>query len=62
VSTVSIKFSSPSTHPRAVAQQGLENAPASGGSVSTHTLILLREHRDMFDLVISDIHMPDMDG
>ncbi|GJN29470.1 hypothetical protein PR202_gb17696 [Eleusine coracana subsp. coracana] len=25
-------------------------------------LKLLREHRDMFDLVISDVHMPDMDG
>jgi CheY-like chemotaxis protein len=25
-------------------------------------LKLLREHREMFDLVISDVHMPDMDG
>jgi CheY-like chemotaxis protein len=25
-------------------------------------LKLLRENKDMFDLVISDVHMPDMDG
>ena len=25
-------------------------------------LALLREHKDKFDLVISDVHMPDMDG
>lgn len=25
-------------------------------------LAMLRENRDKFDLVISDVHMPDMDG
>lgn len=25
-------------------------------------LKMLRENRDIFDLVISDVHMPDMDG
>jgi two-component response regulator ARR-B family len=25
-------------------------------------LALLRENKEMFDLVISDVHMPDMDG
>lgn len=25
-------------------------------------LTMLRENRDKFDLVISDVHMPDMDG
>jgi CheY-like chemotaxis protein len=45
----------------------LIRAPAASLTVTTTNqaitaLKLLRENKDMFDLVISDVHMPDMDG
>lgn len=36
--------------------------PVTTTNQATVALKLLRENRDKFDLVISDVHMPDMDG
>lgn len=36
--------------------------PVTTTNQAAKALTLLRENKDMFDLVISDVHMPDMDG
>jgi two-component response regulator (ARR-B family) len=36
--------------------------PVTTTNQAVIALRMLRENRDMFDLVISDVHMPDMDG
>lgn len=36
--------------------------PVTATNQAVIALKMLRENRDMFDLVISDVHMPDMDG
>jgi CheY-like chemotaxis protein len=38
-----------------------DDAVTTTGQAAT-ALKLLRENKDQFDLVISDVHMPDMDG
>jgi CheY-like chemotaxis protein len=36
--------------------------PVTTTNQAAKALELLRENKEMFDLVISDVHMPDMDG
>jgi CheY-like chemotaxis protein len=40
---------------------GVDVAVTTTGQAAT-ALKLLRENKNQFDLVISDVHMPDMDG
>lgn len=52
----------PSLHGRLICLQSCENFAVTTTSQAVEALKMLRESKNKFDLVISDVHMPDMDG